>query len=247
MSRNLRRAGLAEFIMDIIPVAALTAQPVCPFLSTACTNRKRSAGPGCPLPCNYNVPRKNALYFPLISGTIGKNQVIRYKDREVDFHETQSRRDPDRRSAAGHRSRRSRYRLLRPAYHADRPGHGHRRRGADGAFLLRRADRRSGDGRADRNGGPDGDHFARGAGRTGDPGRHDPRREALPALRRHAGRTDGPLPRHGGRGRHARGAGTHARRRAGVFRAEHRIGRAGHADAADHAELQQDPAAAGRG
>ena len=51
----------------------------------------------------------------------------------------------------------------------------------------------------------------------------------------------------GGRGRHARGAGTHARRRAGVFRAEHRIGRAGHADAADHAELQQDPAAAGRG
>lgn len=37
------------------------------------------------------------------------------------------------------------------------------------------------------------------------------------------------------------------RRRAGVFRAEHRIGRAGHADAADHAELQQDPAAAGRG
>ena len=33
----------------------------------------------------------------------------------------------------------------------------------------------------------------------------------------------------------------------GVFRAEHRIGRAGHADAADHAELQQDPAAAGRG
>ena len=57
----------------------------------------------------------------------------------------------------------------------------------------------------------------------------------------------GPLPRHGGRGRHARGAGAHARRRAGVFRAEHRIGRAGHADAADHAELQQDPAAAGRG
>ena len=35
MSRNLRRAGLAEFIMDIIPAAALTAQPVCPFLSTA--------------------------------------------------------------------------------------------------------------------------------------------------------------------------------------------------------------------
>ena len=28
MSRNLRRAGLAEFIMDIIPVAALTAQPL---------------------------------------------------------------------------------------------------------------------------------------------------------------------------------------------------------------------------
>ncbi|MFR4995247.1 MAG: hypothetical protein ACLTCV_11650 [Oscillospiraceae bacterium] len=57
----------------------------------------------------------------------------------------------------------------------------------------------------------------------------------------------GLSPRHGGRGRHARGAGTHARRRAGVFRAEHRIGRAGHADAADRAELQQDPAAAGRG
>ena len=119
-------------------------------------------GPGCPLPCNYNVPRKKRLVFSPHFRYNRKNQVIRYKDREVDFHETQSRRVlvavlllVIAVAVAG-----IVYYVLRITQTGPATATGGVEP-TEPSFLLRRADRRSGDGRADRNGGPDGDHFAR--------------------------------------------------------------------------------------